>query len=205
MKLARLALLAALVCAPALAQVPPDAGTVTLTAAPTSGSASSVPVTLTWSTTASPDGTAATSCTGSWTAGALSTSGTATVTATKSTTYTLTCTWNDLNIVLTWTAPTMNTDGSALASNQLPLSYTVNAGASGQEMPFKAGITALTYTYSMTAPGTECFTLTAFDALGNFSVPTNEICATTGPATASASASFTMSTRPNPPGNFTAK
>src|SRR5579885_1021154 len=124
---------------PTLAQTPPESGTVTLTTSPTNGTGS-VPVTLNWNAGATSNGTPASSCSGSWTTGILPASGSVQVTATKTTTYTVTCTWNGLNVVLTWTAPTMNTDGSAINSAQLPLTYTVNASStSGAETVLKSG------------------------------------------------------------------
>lgn len=194
MKILRTALLFALVglsAHAALAQAAPAVGTVTLTAA---GNV------LTWSTTATPDGTAAGTCTGSWgSGGSVPTSGTATVAPQVTTTYTITCTWTDLNVVLDWTAPTQNTNNTPLAANQLPLTYSVNAGATGAEVNIKTGIAAQTYTDTMAAPGQRCYTVNAVDALADVSAPTNEVCATTAPATASASATVTVKLVPNAP------
>lgn len=93
------------------AQTPP---TLTFTAQNTVGAGTVTPV-LTWSTTP-----AAQSCTASgdpaW-AGTKAASGTQTLAAISSTaTYSLLCTWpGDTTATISWTAPTTNTDGSALA------------------------------------------------------------------------------------------
>lgn len=104
--------LAVLMFAPliAYAQTTP---TLTFTAQTTSGNGSVVPV-LTWST--SP---AATSCTASgdsaWT-GTKAASGTQTLAAiTSNKTYNMQCSWaGDDRATIRWTAPTQNTDGTAL-------------------------------------------------------------------------------------------
>jgi hypothetical protein len=81
------------------------------TATPTSG-ISPVDVVLNWSTT----GAASCAGTGGWT-GAKATGGTQTLLAQKaSASYTLTCTATGGQADLSWTAPTLNTDGTALTN-----------------------------------------------------------------------------------------
>lgn len=111
------------------------AGTVTLTASPTSGTGSVTPK-LTWST--SP---AATSCTasGGW-SGTKAASGSQTQTAiTASKSYTLTCTWGGSgSATVNWTAPTTNTDGSKLTD---VASYRVVYGTSSSSLTKSKTIT----------------------------------------------------------------
>lgn len=88
------------------------AGVVTLTASPASGTGSVTPV-LTWSTNP-----VATSCTasGGW-SGTKAASGTQTLSAINANTnYTLTCTWGSGSAIVSWNAPTTNTDGTALTN-----------------------------------------------------------------------------------------
>lgn len=189
------------------AQAAGEKGTVTLTASAPSVAVGGQ-VTLNWATTATADGTAASSCTGSWASAALPASGSAQVTVSANTTYTITCTWDDLTTTLSWTPPTMNTDGSAIAGSQLPLSYTVNEGASGAEQAIKTGIAASTYVDVAAADGNRCYTLIAMGADNvsgsDQSVPTNELCVTLAKATAAATAAVTV-IKPVPaaPTNFT--
>jgi len=198
----KLLTLAGMLCAgSALAQ---SVGTVALSASAATVKPGGT-VTLTWSTTPTVDGTASSGCVGSWASGALAAGGSAVVTVTAATTYTVTCTWDNLTADLSWTAPTQNTDGSAIAGAQLPLTYTVNAGASGKETVLKSGIAATTYTDQRTADGTVCYTVVAVDAIAadSPSDPTNELCATFAKATAQASQSVTLlSTKPNAPTGF---
>jgi hypothetical protein len=87
-----------------------SAGTITFTASQTSATGSLAPR-LTWST--SP---VASSCVagGGW-SGTKFASGSETLpTITTSTSYTLTCTWNNGSATINWVAPTRNIDGSTL-------------------------------------------------------------------------------------------
>jgi hypothetical protein len=86
------------------------AGTVTITANPTSATGSATPV-LTWSS--SP---VASSClaSGGW-SGTKFASGSETVARiTANASYTLTCTWGAASTTVTWVAPTRNTDNTTL-------------------------------------------------------------------------------------------
>jgi hypothetical protein len=86
------------------------AGTITFTANRTSSTTGFAPV-LTWST--SP---VATSCTasGAWSGTKFASGSETLATITTSKSYTLTCTWGNGTANISWTAPTRNSDGSAL-------------------------------------------------------------------------------------------
>ena len=79
--------------------------------------------------------------------------------------------------VLSWTAPTQNTDGSALTNlsgykvywGPTSRNYTQNASVSGA--------TSTTYTATLT-PGTWYFAVTALDSTGAESAKTNEVTKT---------------------------
>ncbi len=88
------------------------AGTVTFTANQTTATGSLTPV-LTWSTTP-----VASTCTasGGW-SGTKFASGSETLpTITANRSYTLTCSWSNGTATVNWTAPTTNTDGSAITN-----------------------------------------------------------------------------------------
>lgn len=134
--------------------------TVSVTAASTPGEV--IPV-LQWSTTP-----AASSCTASgdpaWT-GPRSAAGQVTLPATvppKS--YTLSCVWpQDTQAVLSWAAPTKNTDGSDLTDL---LGYHVYYGPSTSNMTLLANVnspTTLTYTANNLALGTWFFGVKAYN------------------------------------------
>lgn len=175
---------------PAQAAVAP---TVTLTVTPASGVESVTP-TLTWSTTG------AVSCTagGGW-SGIKATSGSQTLPAiTAGATYTLTCLGAAApgSASLSWTAPTSNTDGSALTDLA-----GFNIYRDGAKIG-SAGATTLTYSDTGLADGTYSYTVTAQNAAGVESKPSNPAPKTisgTAAASATASASVKVDTRPNPP------
>jgi hypothetical protein len=188
----------------ALAQT---AGTVTLTASPTSGKGS-VPVTLSWSTTP-----AATSCAGSggsaggaqgW-SGALAASGTYTPPAAliTSQTYTVTCTWTSTTATLSWVAPTENTDGSALTNLS---SYNVYEGPASPPGTIIASVPAGTTTYSATnlSAGTNYFAVTAVNSAQQESA-LSDIVSKATTANASATATVTVTVLPVAPANLTVK
>lgn len=110
--------------------------------------------TLTWSTTP-----AATSCTASgdtaW-AGTKAASGTQTLAAFPTTTpkaYALVCTWpGQTQALLTWTPPTLNTDGTALTN------------LAGYRVSWGASATALTQTAQIASPSTTTYTVTNLTA-----------------------------------------
>jgi hypothetical protein len=134
-------------------------GVVTLTAEQSSAQSSMAPV-LTWST--SP---AAQSClaSGGW-SGSRAVSGTETLpTINASASYTLTCTWSDGTALVSWIAPTTNTDGSDL----LDLAgFHVAYGNSIDALTQVARVddnTRTSYTVESLAPGTWYFAVRAFN------------------------------------------
>jgi len=77
---------------------------------------------------------------------------------------------------LTWTAPTTNTDGSAIAT---PLSYNLWQGtSSGGETQVATGITSTTDTINtgLADSTTAYFEIVVVDAHGNMSAKSNEVC-----------------------------
>ncbi len=90
-----------------------------------------------------------------------------------------------LTAPLTWTAPTLNTDGSTIAGAQLPLKYNVLSGPNATtQSSLATGVSALTYTASgYLSNQTVCFTVVTVDATGAQSAPTNAACKTFPPPT----------------------
>jgi hypothetical protein len=176
-----------------------QAQTVTLTAVPTSG-VSPVAATLTWSTSGFPAG-APVACTasGGWT-GAKAAQGTQTVTVSATTTYTLDCTGGTAPAVVSWTPPTTNTDGSTLtdlASYKLYNAATM--GAVGNATPVTIPAPASTYTVAGLPAGTRYFGIKAVNAAGVESDMSGLASKLIAVPTATASATVTVSTKPNPP------
>lgn len=176
------------------------APTVTLSASPTSG-ISPLDVTLTWSSTG------ATSCTasGGWT-GTKATSGTQTVTGLRaSATFTLTCSQGSGSADVTWTAPTKNTDGSNLTDLA---GYKLRAASSAAGLASATaqtvGPTVSAYTFTGLAAGTWYFDIRATNAQGIDSVPAGPVSTAIVLQGASANASVTVNTQPNPPSGVTA-
>lgn len=162
--------LAAFACSrPAAAQASPS---ITFTLETTTGADKrSVIPKLTWSTTP-----AAPSCTASgasnWT-GAKASSGTLTLPAVSaSVTYTLVCDWPGVTkAALTWTAPTQNTDGSALTNLA---GFRPLWGPSCADLPNSVYINdpaARSWQSPDLAPGTWSFAVIAFNTLGLESEP----------------------------------
>lgn len=85
--------------------------------------------------------------------------------------------------VLTWTAPTTNTDGTPITGT---LTYNVYQGAKGAEgaTPVQSGLSALTVTITagLVDGSTTCWQVTAVEG-GQESVKSNEACKTFPPAT----------------------
>ena len=140
--------------------------------------------TLTWSTTP-----AATSCTASgdsaW-AGTKAASGTQTLADFPTTTpkaYALVCTWpGQTQALLTWTPPTLNTDGTALTNLA---GYRVSYGASSQQLVQTQQVAnpgATSYTITNLTPGTWYFGVKAYTTQGSESALSNIVSrAVTGP------------------------
>lgn len=187
---------------PVLAQtVTPTAGTVTVTATPNSGKASVLP-TVTWSTTP-----AASSCAGSggssggasgWSA-TLGPSGSYTPPAALITTqtYTVTCTWSDNAVTLSWNPPTENTDGTPLTNLA---SYNVYSGPASPPGKIVASPAAGVTSYTITGlpAGTNYFAVTAVNSAQQESTLSNIVAKSTA-ATSSASATVTVTVVPVAP------
>jgi hypothetical protein len=78
---------------------------------------------------------------------------------------------------LSWTAPTLNTDGSTITL--LPLTYNLYQGASATTLvKVASGITALTDTITtgLVAGNTYYWTVTVVDSAGSESAQTNPLC-----------------------------
>ena len=86
------------------------AGTLNLSVNKTSATGSTTPV-LTWSTSPVASSCAAS---GGWSGSKFASGSETMAKITTTTTYSMTCTWRNGTAVIRWTAPTRNTDGSAL-------------------------------------------------------------------------------------------
>jgi len=195
---------------------PAHAQTVTLTPSVTSGNGS-ITTTLTWATNP-----AATSCTASghasWT-GTKAASGTQTLPAiTMSGSYSLTlaCTWpGDTTATVRWTAPTTNTDGSALAKCASSTStgpclakfHVYRAACAGfptgactPEMTPANNPNATSQQFTGLAPGTHFFGVEAVNGDGVPSVMSNVASKTiSGTTTRTESVTITVNPKPSPP------
>lgn len=176
------------------------AGTITFTAATTTGDGKVTPV-LTWSTTP-----AATSCaaSGDWT-GTKAASGTQTLPdITKSATYNLTCTWGAKNsAVLTWTAPTQNTDGTTLTDLAGFHVYYGDTAVNLNQTATVTGATVKTTTIQPLAAGTWFFAISAFNARNIDSERSAPVSITLAAASGNKSVGITVNPVPNPPTNLT--
>lgn len=91
------------------------------------------------------------------------------------------------SLTASWTAPTQNTDGTAITA---PLTYNLYTGAKGAEVKTQANLTATQATIAgLTAGAQTCATVTAV-ANGVESAQSAEVCATPAFPT------------PNPPTNL---
>lgn len=172
------------------------APTVTLTASPTVAVAPAS-ITLTWSSTEASTCTAS----GGW-SGTKALSGTQTILGVSaSTTYTLTCTVGAGIAQVTWTAPTTNTNGTALTNLAGFKLYWANtsAGVSTATATVINNPTATTYAVAGLSAGTWYFGARAFNTLGLDSDLSNIASKTITLASASANAAVTIGTQPNPP------
>lgn len=192
----RLLLVAALLlAAPAFSQ------TLTFTVESTTSGGTAVVPRLTWTT--SPAGATCTASNG-WT-GTKAAAGTellAAINATKS--YTLTCAWPGIQTaIVSWTAPTLNTDGSAYTD---PGGYRVQYGRTAASLDQSVYIqdpAARTWTSPTLAVGSWAFGVRAYNALGLESEISNVASKV---MTASASQTRTLEVAikfPNPPTGLT--
>ncbi len=136
------------------------AGVVTLRANSTSATGSFVPV-LTWSTNP-----AASSCraSGGW-SGTRAASGTVTLPAiTANTNYTLTCSWSTGSAVVSWVAPTANTNGTPLTNLAGFRVYYGTSSTSLTQSTTVNNMAARSATISPLVPGTWYFKVRAFNA-----------------------------------------
>lgn len=182
-----------LIASPAHAQ---SAGTITFTAATTTGDGSVTPV-LTWSTSPAADSCIAS---GDWT-GAKGASGTETLPAiSASATYNLACTWDDRTATVTWTAPTQNVDGSAYTD---AAGYLIEYGPSTALGQIQAitDPSILTYRFDSLAPGTWHFGMRAVNQRGAQSALTNLVSKVIGSASTTKSIGITVNPLPLPPGD----
>jgi hypothetical protein len=174
------------------------AGVVTLTASPTSGTTSVTPK-LAWSTNP-----VATSCaaSGGW-SGTKAASGTQTLTAIKAnTSYTLKCTWGSGSATIKWTAPTKNTDGTALTNLA---SYKVLYGTSSTSLGSSKLIddpTMTSATISSLTPATWYFTVHSVTTTGIESGNSNVASKAVTGATATKTVSVSVT---QPPTGLTTK
>lgn len=186
------------VCAVSRAQT---AGTVTLTATPTSGNGV-ISVSLNWTSTP-----AATSCAltgGGVTNPTAAGSGTVTDSITKTTVYSVACNWTRTTNTLHWTAPTANTDGSALTDLT---SYTIWWGLTGVTSSSSTQVTnpaATSYVITPPGPGTYVYDIVACNSAKLCSAASPSV---TGPpigtTTATATATTTVTPIPSAPTNVT--
>jgi hypothetical protein len=171
------------------------AGTITFTANQTTATGSLTPV-LTWSTSPVASSCAAS---GGW-SGTKFASGSetlATITASKS--YTLTCSWGGGTATVNWTAPTLNTDGSALTDLAgFKVVYGTSATSLNQTKTV-SDARATNTTLPALGAGTWYFAVRAFNAAqvesANSSVGQKTITA----ATAAKTVNITINAAPPPP------
>ena len=129
-----------------VAVVPPLPPTSAFTATPAKGS-SPLDIVLAWNVPNMPQGTpcqaqstTATGAAGPWSGPKAAVSSEELKSLMQSTRFTLTCVWSkDIAVVVAWTPPTMNTDGSPLTGIE---SYTVQYGESPQAMSQSANAAA---------------------------------------------------------------
>lgn len=184
-----------LLAAPAFSQ------TLTFTVETSTSGGTAVVPRLTWSTTPT-----AGSCTASngWT-GTKAAAGTELLPAINATrSYTLTCTWPGVQTaILTWSAPTTNTDGTAYAN---PGGFRIQYGRSATVLDTSAYIqdpAARTWTTPSLATGAWFFGVRAYNAQGLESDLSN-VATKTMTAAASQARTLEVAIRfPNPPSGLT--
>lgn len=183
--------------APANAQTTP---TITFTAQTTTGAGKVTPI-LTWST--APAG-ATCVASGDWT-GTKAASGSQTLAdITKSSTYNLACTWPaESTAVLTWTAPTLNTDGSAYTD---PKGFGVFWGTSATALTSTQVLndpSLRTYTVTGLTAGTWYFAMTAINQANVSSAMTNVASKVLTTSTTTKTVGIVVNPMPNPPSGLT--
>lgn len=189
------------------------APTVTLTADKTELTAAGQ-ITLTWSATG------AKSCVADWTT-STAVSGSQAVNVTTARDYTITCSGATPSVKIAWTAPTKNTDGSAVKISGYNIFKDATQAALVAQKNTKAGTkpwingsvlnspTVLSYTATDLPAGTHWFAVTAFycpaGAACTESDQSASISKTLTAESATAKVSVVFSIRPNPPTGVTAQ
>jgi hypothetical protein len=180
----------------------PAAPTVTLTSSTTSA-ISPASYTLTWSSTEALTCAAS----GAWT-GTKPTSGTQSFTnqlATK--TFNLSCMGATLPAVLTWTAPTQNTDGSPIptlpgdpgALAKYKIFHAASTTGIATAVPIEVDASMLTYSVAGLPAGPRYFAMKATTVAGIDSDFTPSVSKVVAGETASGSVTVTVNTKPLPP------
>ena len=164
------------------------AGVVTLRANSTSATGSLVPV-LTWSTNPT-----ATSCRASsgW-SGNKASAGTETLARiSANTNYTLTCSWSTGSAVVSWVAPTANTDGTPLTNLAGFRVYYGTSSTSLTQSTTLNNVAARSATISSLVPGTWYFKVRAFNTSQVESTDSNLASKIVAGATAANTVSITI-------------
>lgn len=187
-----IAMLSLLATAAAWAQTVP---TVTLSANPTSG-ISPLAVTLTWSST----NASSCSASGGW-SGTKATSGTQVVSDLRvPTTFGLECSSGTGSAKLSWTPPTKNTDGSNLTNlASYRIFHAATAGGVASATAITVTAPATTHTIAGLPVGVRYYGIKAVNSAGIESALSNTVNNTVVLPSATASASVTVNTQPEPP------
>lgn len=169
---------------------------ISFTAEVTSGVETVIPV-LTWDTTPLAD-----SCTasGDW-SGDKGPSGEETLPAiTGSATYNISCDWLDASAVLTWTAPTQNTDGTAYTDPKgFKIYYDMSQGGPYANVNDVPDPNATTHVVAPLIPGTWFFVATAYNQLDVESDVSGEVMKILGLSSETESVGITVNPKPNAP------
>jgi hypothetical protein len=173
--------------------------TITFTAEVTSGVETVVPV-LTWDT--SP---LANSCfaSGDW-SGSKGPVGTETLPAISgSATYNIECEWLSASALLTWTAPTQNTDGTPYTDPKgFKVYYDQTQGGPYENINDIADPNATTHVVAPLIPGAWHFVVTAYNQLDVESEVSNEAMKITGTDSETESVGITVNPKPASPVNL---
>jgi hypothetical protein len=170
------------------------AGTITFSANRTSSSSGFAPV-LTWST--SP---VATSCaaSGAWSGTKFASGSETLATITSSKSYTLTCTWGNGTAAIAWTAPTRNSDGTALTNLA---SFKVVYGNSASNLNMSKAVSdprATSTTIGSLGQGTWYFAVRAVNSTGAESSNSSTVSKTITGASAAKTVNITITGTPPP-------
>lgn len=175
------------------------APTVNLIADPTAGTAP-LTVILTWTST----GAATCAASGGW-SGSKALNGSQTLTGISATTnYTLTCTASTGPILLTWTPPTTNVDGSPLTDLAAYVVYRASTEGGLETTSNTFEVLAPASSFTQNAPvGLRWFGIKARNSTGVLSVMSNTVSKNVIGDSADATATITIGTQPNPPTGIT--